>query len=131
MKLTNPLRHHFRVRRVEKPRQEGRFNSLAAADLASPSTATPRARWCYGVTAHRAPGPSSAHTGPTIRWDPGTLSICALLSEERRDVQILGPSRLRPFRFHTRHQDDVDLFGGLDTHATATVDAWYTSVGID
>lgn len=32
---------------------------------------------------------------------------------------------------HTCHQDDMNLCGELGAdHATATVDAWYTSVGI-
>jgi hypothetical protein len=87
--------------------------------------------------------PNSAHTVPTIRRarlshalptdeprDSGTLSVCALLSEECRDVWILGRIRSSPLRFHARHQDDVNLSGELGAYATATVDAWYTSVGI-
>jgi pimeloyl-ACP methyl ester carboxylesterase len=56
MKLSNPLRHPFRVPRVEKPRTEGRFNlpdgrRLGYAEFGDPSGAV--VLWCHGTPGAR------------------------------------------------------------------------------
>ncbi len=56
MKLDNPLRHPFRVRRVEKPRAEGRFNlsngrRLGFAEYGDPSG--PVVLWFHGTPGAR------------------------------------------------------------------------------
>jgi pimeloyl-ACP methyl ester carboxylesterase len=56
MKLSNPLRHPFRVPRVEKPREEGRFNlpngrRLGFAAYGDPSGAV--VLWCHGTPGAR------------------------------------------------------------------------------
>lgn len=56
MKLSNPLRHPFRVPRVEKPRTEGRFNlpngrQLGYAEFGDPSGAV--VLWCHGTPGAR------------------------------------------------------------------------------
>ena len=56
MKLDNPLRHPFRVRRVEKPRAEGRFylpngRRLGFAEYGDPSGAV--VLWCHGTPGAR------------------------------------------------------------------------------
>jgi pimeloyl-ACP methyl ester carboxylesterase len=56
MRLSNPLRHPFRVRRVEKPRAEGRFylpngRRLGFAEYGDPSGAV--VLWCHGTPGAR------------------------------------------------------------------------------
>ncbi len=56
MKLSNPLRHPFRVARVEKPREDGRFNlpsgrRLGFAEYGDPSGAV--VLWCHGTPGAR------------------------------------------------------------------------------
>jgi pimeloyl-ACP methyl ester carboxylesterase len=56
MKLSNPLRHPFRVPRVEKPCEEGRFNlpngrRLGFAGYGDPSGAV--VLWCHGTPGAR------------------------------------------------------------------------------
>ena len=86
MKLDNPLRHPFRVRRVEKPRAEGRFNLSNGRRLGFAEYGDPWARWCCGATARPVPGANSRcsvdalprSSACALSWWSGRARVCRL-----------------------------------------------------